>query len=247
MAGPDAMTDLALHFAPNTCALVTMMALEETGQPYQIETVAFMRGDHRSAAFLELNPKGCVPVLVVDGVALTENVAILSWLARRFPEARLLPSRPDDLAEARVLADLAFCASGLHPLVTRLRIPHFFCDMPGSVPRVFAVAEAAMHLRLAIVEQRLSSGDWWYGDTWSVIDAYLNWVWFRATGTAFDAAGYPAFARHDARMRARSAVRRAYAHNDEIEALLAAQGLEVRFSGTNAVAPAAATIGKPQA
>lgn len=230
---------LTLHFAPNTCALVTLMALETTEHPYELAVVAFMRGDHRSPAFLAINPKGCVPALAVDGEVLTENVAILSWLAARFPEAGLLPTPDGPLDRARVLADLAFLASGIHPLVTRLRIPHFFCDLPGSEARVFALAEAAMHLRLALVEARIAAGGWWYGEQWSVLDAYVNWVWLRATGTAFDVGPYPALARHDARMRELPPVRRAYARNDAVTDDLEAAGLAVRFGGAGAVRPAA--------
>jgi glutathione S-transferase len=89
------MTDLTLFFAPDTCARVSMIALEETEHPYKTELIAFMRGDHRSPRYLELNPKGKVPTLIVDGRVLTENVAILLWLAARFPETNLLPQYQD--------------------------------------------------------------------------------------------------------------------------------------------------------
>jgi hypothetical protein len=74
------MSDLTLFFAPDTCARVSMIALEETERPYKTELIAFMRGDHRSPRCLALNPKGRVPTLIVDGRVLTENVAILLWL-----------------------------------------------------------------------------------------------------------------------------------------------------------------------
>src|SRR5258708_21237858 len=76
-----------LHFAPDTCARVPLIALEEIGCPYRIEIVAFAKGQHRSPDYLALNPQGKVPTLIVDGRPLSENVPILSWLARAFPEA----------------------------------------------------------------------------------------------------------------------------------------------------------------
>ena len=79
-----AMTELTLFFAPDTCARVSMIALEETGHPYT-ELIALKRGDHRSPRYLAINPKGRVPALFVNGRVLTENVAILLWLATRFP------------------------------------------------------------------------------------------------------------------------------------------------------------------
>ena len=54
------MTDLTLFFAPDTCARVSMIALEETEHPYKTELIAFMKGDHSSPRYLELNPKSKV-------------------------------------------------------------------------------------------------------------------------------------------------------------------------------------------
>lgn len=231
------MTELVLHFAPDTCARVPLIALEEIGCPFEVEVVAFMKGQHRSPEYLAVNPSGKVPTLIIDGEPLTENVAILSWLAHRFPQAELLPV-VDGLARSRQLADLAYCASGLHPIVTRLRIPHFFCDLPEARSRVFEMAEVAMKLHFAIVDELLGKNAWWYGDRWSIIDAYINWVWFRVTGTDFDASAYRNFARHDARMKTRPAVIRALERNARIAASLAEQGLAISFTGPGAIAAA---------
>jgi glutathione S-transferase len=229
------MTDMTLYFAPDSCARVPLIALEEIGRLYKIEVVAFMKGQQRSAEYLALNPKGRVPTLVVDGAALTENVAILGWLSERFPEARLLPLTENSWSRALQVSDLAYCASGLHPLVTRLRIPQFFCDTADGVDRVFAMAETAMRPNFALIDRRLADHRWWYGDQWSIFDAYINWVWFRVTGTKFDASDFPHFARHDKDMKDRPAVSRALRISSEIAANLEAQGLAVKFCGTGAV------------
>jgi len=229
------MSEITLHFAPHTCARVAMIALEEAAYPYQTEIVAFMRGDHRAPRYLALNPKGKVPALIVDGQVLTENVAILTWLADRFPDAGLLPALVEPFARAQVVADLSFCASGLHPIVTRLRIPQYFCDTLEGVPRTFAMAEEAMRPNFQIIEERLSRNAWWYGERWSIMDAYINWVWFRVAGTAFDVSAYPHFSRHDERIRLRPAVQRALRRGEEADEWLKRQGLEVKFSGAGAV------------
>jgi len=230
---------LQLHFAPDTCARVPLIALEEIGHPYTLEVVAFMRGQHRSAEYLALNPKAKVPTLVVDGEPITENVAILSWLAERFPDAHLLPRAEDGLARARVLADLVYCASGLHPIVTRLRIPQFFCDTPDGAPRVFEMAEAAMRPNFSLIDARLARQRWWYGDHWSIVDAYLNWVWFRVAGTAFNTSDFGHFARHDRELAQRPTVVKALAVNADVATRLAAQGLAVKFTGPGAVSATA--------
>jgi glutathione S-transferase len=227
--------DITLYFAPDSCARVPLVALEETGQPYKIQVVAFMKGQHRSAEYLQINPKGKVPTLCVNGAALTENVAILGWLADQFPDAQLLPQPTDTWDRARYISDLAYCASGLHPLVTRLRIPQFFCDTPLGSDRVFEMAEIAMRPHFEFLDSRLATRRWWYGEQWSIMDAYLNWVWFRVVGTRFDASAYTNFARHDRQMQERPAMIRASRVNTEVADSLAAQGLAVKFSGIGAV------------
>jgi glutathione S-transferase len=230
------MPTFTLYFAPDTCARVPLIALEEIGCPYTIEIIAFAKGQHRSPEYLALNPKGKVPTLLVDGRPLTENVAILTWLAQTYPEAGLLPRINGNIEQAQILADLAFCASGLHPIVTRLRIPQFFCDTPEGQARVFAMAETAMRPNFAVIDQRLSKNEWWYGDRWSIMDAYINWIWFRVAGTTFDLSDFPNFRRHDARLKELPSVQRALAVNQQVADKLEALGLTIKFSGAGAVA-----------
>jgi glutathione S-transferase len=159
------MTTMTLYFAPDSCPRVPLIALEEIGHPYTLEVVALMKGQHRSPEYLALNPKGKVPTLVVDGEPLTKNVAILTWLAERFPHAN-------------------------------------------------------------------------HGERWSIVDAYINWVWFRVTGTEFDATGFANLARHDEEMKQRPAVIRALSINAKVSENLAARGLAAKFSGPGAVTAA---------
>src|SRR5262245_30980523 len=83
---------LTLFYAPFTCATVPYIELTEAGAEFAVELINFKRGDHVRPQFLRLNPKHRVPVLVIDGEPITENVAIQLWIARQFPNARLLPS-----------------------------------------------------------------------------------------------------------------------------------------------------------
>ena len=218
------MTEHALYFAPSTCARVSMIALYEIGVPFETRLVRFMKGEHRSPEFLSLNPAGKVPCLLVDGRPLTENVAILTYLARTYPDAKLLPFTGEAWDDAQVLADLAGCASGLHPLVTRIRLPNFICDAPGGPERVYELATQAMRQALAPAEQRLAARPWLLGD-WSILDAYLNWVWFRITGAGFDASAFPRLADHARRLETRPSVRAALACEAEGQAQLEREGL----------------------
>jgi glutathione S-transferase len=102
---------LVLHYAPVACSLVPYVALTEAGAPFEVRAVDFSKGKHLTAEFLHLNPKHKVPVLVIDGEPLTENVAILQWIAQRYPAAQLLPPC-ESLHYFNAVAFLAWCASG---------------------------------------------------------------------------------------------------------------------------------------
>ena len=85
---------LILYCAPNACSLVPYVTLTEAGAPFEVHPLNFRKSQHMAPEYLRLNPKHKVPVLVIDGAPLTENVAIQIWIARHFPAARLLPSDP---------------------------------------------------------------------------------------------------------------------------------------------------------
>lgn len=213
-----------LWMAPYTCARVSAIALEEAGVEFETRLVRFMRGEHKSAEFKTRNPKGKVPALEIDGDILTENVAILTYLAERFPEARLLPSATSAMGRARILADLCFCSATLHPLVTRIRMPAFFAGNENALA-VKRAGEQAMDEYFQLVEKRLAETPWWFGEEWSVMDGYLYWVFWRVEGAGYDVARFPRFTAHARAMELRPAVRRALAREEAAQAQLEAEGL----------------------
>lgn len=206
-----------------------MIALEEAGLPYEARLISFVRGDHRSPEFLAMNPGGKVPLLLVDGNPLTENVAIISWIHALNPEAQLLPPAGDPLGQARHIADLAWCASGLHPLVTRMRLPQYFCSLPEARDDVRELAKNAVSQQLVTIERRLEAGPWWYGDRWSIVDVYINWIWFRVTGCGIDPADFPELRDHGGRLAERPSVRRVLDLHKAASEELKEAGLSVDF------------------
>lgn len=215
---------ITLYIAPGSCSRVPLIALCETGVAFDTALVRFMKGEHKSPAYKEVNPKGKVPALVVDGESLTENVAILSFLNRVFPAAGLLPAAANPLDEARQIADLSFCSSTLHPIVTRIRMPAFFAT-PEAAREVWEKGCAAMREYFQLIENRLTDSPWWYGETWSVMDAYLNWVFWRVESADFPVADYPHFADHSRRIAVRPLFVRAMEIEAQANALLEAEGL----------------------
>lgn len=203
------MPTLKLYFSPGACSLVPLIALEEAGAVYTSHPVLLSRGEHKKPEYLALNPKGKVPLLVVDGQQVTENVAILTALSKLHPEAGLLPTH-DVMAEVQALSMLAWCASGLHPYITRLCMPQFICDDASAAPRIQAMAAEMLTKNLAILNQQLEGQDWFLGE-WSAVDAYLFWVWRRIQGAPIDATAFLNLASHFQRMQTRPGVQRALA------------------------------------
>jgi len=215
--------DIVLHMAPFTCARVTAIALEEAGQAFETRPVRFVRGEHKSPEYRRINPLGKVPALAIDGVVLTETVAILTYLNERFPEARLLPEAPCAADRAMQLADLCFCSSTLHPIVTRIRLPGFFAGNENALA-VKQSAERSMDEYFAVVEDRLARGPWWYEGQWSVMDGYLYWVFWRVEGAGYNVMRFPRFLAHARAMERRPGTQRALAREDAVQAALEAEG-----------------------
>ncbi|MEL7344773.1 MAG: glutathione S-transferase family protein [Pseudomonadota bacterium] len=206
------MPDMKLFVAPNTCARVPTIALEEIGVPFETELVRTLAGQQNTPEFRKVNPKGKVPALLIDGAPLTENVAILSWLNAEFPEANLMPKVSSKLEELKQTADLSFFSATVHPLVTRIAMPiKFIPDAAASFELVRPKGVEAMNDVMKMIDARLADGPWWYGDTWSVVDGYLYWVWSRISGVGYDGSAFPNIERHFALSNERPAVQRAMA------------------------------------
>lgn len=223
------MTVIRAIYAPGTCSRAMLIALEEAGADYEADLLVYMHGEHKSPGYLALNPNGKTPLLVVDGKPIHETSGILLYLTNAFPDAGLLPLGHDPVLNAQIVSDLIWCSSELHPNVFRIRIPQYFCDHPEGRLRQKEMAEDTMHMKFAIIEERLKSGPWFLGETWSVIDAYLFWVWFRLDGTGFDLSRYPLFSDHYRRIQVRPSVIRAMKIERTAGEALKDQGLMVNF------------------
>ena len=178
---------LTLYFAPGASSFAVHIALHEVGAAFEGKPMSFKNNDMRSPDFLAVNPEGKVPTLLIDGRRLTEVAAILYYLAKRFPEAALLPS--DDLeADAQALSWMSFIASTLHP--ARARGPDYAIE-------VYRVAD-----------RRLGKG-WALGERYSIADIHLFRLYWRLFNSLKLAPGtLPNLDAHYARMMARSAVQK---------------------------------------
>jgi glutathione S-transferase len=177
---------LTLYFGPGSSSFAVHIALHEIGVAFEGRPMSFRNDDLRSPDYLKLNPEGKVPTLLVDGRPLTEVAAILYYLAKRFPDAALLP-RDDIEADAQALSWMSFAASTLHPARRR------GLDYAKEV--------------YAIADRRLGSG--WALGHYSIADIHLFRLYWRFANSLKPAPGtFPNLTAHYQRMMVRRAVQR---------------------------------------
>lgn len=178
---------LTLYFSPGSSSMAVHIALHEVGAAFEGRPMSFKKNDMRSAEFLKINPAGKVPTLLIDGRPLVEVAGILFYLARRFPEAGLLP-HGDIEAEARVVSWMSFIASTLHPARQRGM---------DYAREVYGVADGLLGSR------------WVLGERYSIADIHLFRLYWRLLPSLKPAPGtFPNLDAHYERMMARPAVQR---------------------------------------
>jgi glutathione S-transferase len=105
---------MKLYYSSGSCSLASHIVLEEAGATFEAVRLNLREGEQKKPEYLKINPKAKVPSLVLDdGQVLTENPAIMSYVADTHPAAELLPP-VGELARARAQEWLAWCASAIH-------------------------------------------------------------------------------------------------------------------------------------
>lgn len=205
------MPDIKLFYANGACSLAPHIALEETGTAYEPVLIDTKAGEHRQADYLRINPKARVPALAIDDWVLTENTAILPFIAHAFPEARLWPDRVRE--QARVLEWLGWLASTIHVAYAHVRRAERYATSDAALQDVRAKGLDTCRDLWRAVDARIGQGPWAIGQDYTVADAYLLvfWTWGRGPALGFamaeDFANWTAHARH---MAQRPAVQRAF-------------------------------------
>ena len=178
---------LTLYYSPGSSSMAPHIALHEVGAPFELKLTSLHEHKNRTPDYLAVNPEGKVPTLLIDGRPLSEVAAILFYLARRYPEAGLLP-RDDIEAQAQAISWMSFAASTLHPARRR-------------------GVEYALQV-YAIADQKLGNRDWAIG-TYSIADIHLFRLYWRLKNSLeFPTGSFPNLSAHYERMMQRPAVQR---------------------------------------
>jgi glutathione S-transferase len=158
----------------STYVRAVRLALEEKPAPYELVDVPLMQGAHKEEPFLKRNPFGKVPAFEHDGFALYETSAILRYVDRAVPGAKLQPADVKRLA--RMDQVIGLVDSFAYPsIIGKLVWQRIVTPMLGGTPDNAIVQEAMPQIRLCLseLERLLGEGQWFGGETVSLADLHV--------------------------------------------------------------------------
>ena len=203
---------LTLLFSKGSSALAAHILLEEVGLPYVAQEVSIPQGQHRTPEFLQVNPKGRLPVLHTPHGPLTENPAILEYIAAAHPEAGLVPASTFDQARARALC--AYLCATVHVAFAHKQRGARWATSPQALDDMKQLVPKNMIDCADILEAQCQEGPWALGRAYSFADPYLYLFGRWMAANDLDLANHPRLAEHSSAMRARPATQAALSAQD---------------------------------
>jgi glutathione S-transferase len=158
------MADLIFYTNPQSRGRIVRWMLEEVGQPYQTEVIAY--DEMKSRRYLAIHPLGKVPAIKHDGRIVTECAAICAYLADVFPDAGLAP-HPDEKAD---YYRWLFYAAG--PLEAAVSNQAMGWQVPQERERMFGYGN--FEKAVAVIDELLSMRDYVCGDRFTAADVYVG-------------------------------------------------------------------------
>ena len=189
---------MKLYTKPGACSLADHIVLRWIGSPFEVQVMDATT--LKAPAYLALNPAGSVPLLETDGWVLTQNSAILGFLADAFPAAGL-GGDGTPRSRAEVNRWLAFVNADLHPAFKPLFGATAYLEDPALIEKSHVAARKQLRGLFERADTRLAGRDW-LADSRSIADPYLFVVTQWAKKTGVDLSGLDNLARFDARMAA---------------------------------------------
>jgi glutathione S-transferase len=195
---------IKLFHAWGSCSLAAYLALAEAGAEFEVAVMSTKTGDQRTPEYLALNPKGRVPLLITDQGALTENVAILAWVAQAYPEANLAPTDPWGFAQAQAFN--SYLASTVHVAHAHKHRGYRWATEPSSFADLTAKVAENEIACFQLIEETMLKGPYVLGDQFSICDAYLFTIADGLEDDGVDPRQFRKVYEHRERVRARPAV-----------------------------------------
>jgi glutathione S-transferase len=198
---------LTFYYATNTCALASHIALEEAGAAYETRRIDFGAAEQTKPDYLKINPKGRVPALGTERGVLTENPAILAYIAQTHPEAKLAPL-DDPFAFAELQSFLSYLCSTLHVAHAHRPRAYRWADDPAAQEAMKKKVPETVGACFDLIEREMLRGPWVMGDAYTVADPYLFTLARYMEVDGLDPGAFPRVLDHRDRMAERPAVQR---------------------------------------
>ena len=188
---------MKLYYMTGACSLASKISMREAGLNFELVKVdRHTRKAADGLDFREVNPKDYVPALTLDnGEVLTENVAVLQYIADRNPAAKLAPPA-GTLERYQLMAWLSFIGSEVHKNFS----PMFNAEASDDVKQY---ARKMLTKRLGYLEQAIGARTFLMGEQFTVADAYLYVVLGWGVYVKLDIGQWPQLKRYTERVGAR--------------------------------------------
>ncbi len=195
---------MQLYYAPGTISIAVAIALEEAGLTYEPVKLDFASGEQTTPAYAQINPKGRVPALVVEGGILTETGALLDFIAAKAPDAGLVPA--DAVMAARMREVMYYLASTMHVNHAHKMRGSRWADKKSSWADMKGKVAETMTTSCAYIENSGLRGPFVLGENLSLADIYLYVVCSWLEGDGVDVSAFPKIVTFRAAMEARASV-----------------------------------------
>lgn len=195
---------MKLYYLPGACSLADHIVLEWIGKPYEAHRMS--RETLKSDEYLKLNPAGAVPALEHDGWVLTQNAAILNYLADTFPESGL-GGDGTPKSRAEINRWLGFVNADVHPAFKPLFGATAYLEDPVIIGKTQDAARTNLRKLFERADRQLQGREWLAGSR-SIVDPYLYVVLRWARSMDVDLRGLDHLAAFTARMNADPAVQK---------------------------------------
>jgi glutathione S-transferase len=197
---------LTLYYAPGACSRAAHIALREAGAEFELREVDFAGAEQRGDDYRRINPKGRVPALVTDRGTITENPAILAWVAQQYPDAGLAPL-DDPFEFARLQSFNSYLCATVHVAHAHSRRGERWADDAAAIAEMKRKAPEVVADCFELIENGMFAGPWVMGEDYTVADGYLFTIAQWLPGHRINIARYPKIRDHLNRMLQRPAVK----------------------------------------
>ena len=170
---------MKFYMLPGACSIVGNVALEWAGAEFELVKLDF--AGSKTPEFLAKNPQGSVPLLEDGDFVLSQNTAILQYIAEKYPQAHLF-GKGDAKQQAKAHQWLGMINADIHSKFSILFGPQRFAESEAAQAEVVAAAKKQLQGLFAVVDAHLTGRDY-LADELTIADVYLmvvlNWAVYK--------------------------------------------------------------------